>query len=356
MESPSRHSLHRAVVPNSGDWVFSQTFAGTFLGALLAFAALVYLSDPFGRFGTGLVPPIVSADRDYKATLYRARRPRPEVVLLGSSRVKTLRPACITKLTGRPAFNFGVNAGVVEDYLSIFRFMRSQPDFHVHQIVVGLEPEALMGDPALGPVRGSSRALAPYTTRGLAAPDQLWSDLWSEASVEAALRSIWHYGFDRKALPEETLTQDGFQIHPRWDDEIRRHRYPQELRVIQSSQSVRSRYTAALHLSPAALDQLEQLLREARAANVRVTVFVPPMHPALIRDAEGTSLPGLTAELVAVLRDAQQQKLLQYVETRSLGDFAGDSTQFYDAIHMTAGNADRLVATLYPGEASCAVQ
>src|SRR5215210_6689621 len=106
MENPGRHSLHRAVFPNSGDWVFVQTFAGTFLGALLALAALVYLSDPFGRFGTGLVPPIVSADRDYKATLYRARHPRPEVVLLGSSRVKTLRPDCITKLTNRPAFNF----------------------------------------------------------------------------------------------------------------------------------------------------------------------------------------------------------------------------------------------------------
>jgi hypothetical protein len=152
------------------------------------------------------------------------------------------------------------------------------------------------------------------------------------------------------------LTTDGFQIHPRWDDEIRRHRYPQELRIIESSHAVRSRYTAALHLSSAALAQFQQLLREARAADVRVTVFVPPLHPALMRDTEGTSLPGLTAELLAVLRTAQQQELLQYVETRSLADFAGDSTQFYDAIHMTAGNADRLVARLYPGQASCAVQ
>jgi hypothetical protein len=125
---------------------------------------------------------------------------------------------------------------------------------------------------------------------------------------------------------------------------------------MQSSHDVRARYAAAVHLSPGALQQLQLLLREAQAAGVRVTVFVPPVHPALTRVAESTSLASLTAELVAVLREAQRQQLLRYVETRSLGDFAGDSTQFYDAIHMTRGNADRLLNAVYQGKRRCAVQ
>jgi hypothetical protein len=356
METPGRHSAHRAVHPSQGDPIFLMTFAATFVGALLVLATLVCATDPFGTLGTGIVPPIVSADRDYKATLYRARRPRPQVVLLGSSRAKTLRPECVTQLTGLPAFNFGVNAGVAEDYLSIFRFMRSQPDFEVREIVVGAEPEAFLGDPGVGRAGRNSRALAPFALRTSQDPERLWTDLWSEASARAALRSAWHYGFDRETLPEEVLTADGFQLHPLWDYEIRRQRYPQEVRVMQSSHDVRARYAAFEHLSPGAVAQLQQLLREARDAGVRVTVFVPPVHPELTREAEGTSLPSLTAELVTVLREAQRQKLLRYVETRSLGDFAGDSTQFYDAIHMTRGNADRLLKAVYQGERRCAVQ
>jgi hypothetical protein len=48
--------------------------------------------------------------------------------------------------------------------------------------------------------------------------------------------------------------------------------------------------------------------------------------------------------------------LLHYVETRSLADFAGDSTFYYDAIHMTSGNADKLLAAVYPSPGRCALQ
>ncbi|HEU5305287.1 MAG TPA: hypothetical protein VFU40_11630, partial [Gemmatimonadales bacterium] len=74
------------------------------------------------------------------------------------------------------------------------------------------------------------------------------------------------------------------------------------------------------------------------------------------RDAAGTALERLTDNLVRVLRSAQKDGLLRYVETRSLGDFAGDSTFYYDAIHMTGANADRLVEWLYRSEGRCAVQ
>jgi len=356
MSHSSRSHLTRAVQASPRDGAFLRTFAGTLVGLLVALALLVRVTDPLAAFGTGLVPPIVSADRDYKAALYRARTPRPEVVLLGSSRIKALRPACVSALTGRPAFNFGVNAGVAEDFVAIFRFMRSRPGFKVREILLGAEPEAFTGDPSFGRALAQSRALGPFVPEVGSDPELLWSDLWSQASALAAVRSVWHYGFDRQKLPQEELAPDGFQTRPLWDDEIRNGRFPQHSAVLASSHAVRSRYLGGNHLSPGRLAQLHELLEEARAAGVQVRAFVPPVHPALSRDAAGTALPGLTAELVGYLRSAEREGLIHYVETRSLSDFHGDSTLYYDAIHMTPDNADRLLTAVYNGRGRCAVQ
>jgi hypothetical protein len=356
MAKSTRAHRHRPLRSSPRDGAFLRTFVGVFAGLLLALAALVWVTDPLASFGTGLVPPIVSADRDYKATLYRARRPSPEVVLLGSSRVKTIRPQCVTALTGRPAFNFGVNAGTAEDFLAIFRFMRAEPGFKVREVLLGAEPEAFAGDGRPGRALAQSRALASFVSPAPTDPDRIWSDLLSAASLSAALRSVWHHGFDRQALPLESLHPDGLQARPLWDDQIRSGRFHRYTEVLASSRAIRGRYTGDVHLSTGRVAQLRQLLTEARNAGVRVTAFVPPVHPALSRDAAGTSFERLTEDMVAVLRAAERAGLLHYVETRSLTDFAGDSTLYYDAIHMTSGNADKLLAAVYPSPGRCAVQ
>lgn len=356
MAKPSRSHRPRALRPSPGDGAFLRTFAVTFIGLLVGIAALVRVTDPLAVFGSAVVPPIVSADRDYKAALYRARVPGPEVVLLGSSRVKTLRPECVTVLTGRPAFNFGVNAGVAEDFLAIFRFMRAEPGFRVRQILLGAEPEAFTGDARVGRSLAQSRVLGRFVSHAASDPDRMWSDLLSQSSLTAAIRSAWHYGFDRKALPQEALDADGLQVRPLWDEAIRSGRFPQQSLVLNTSRAVRARYLEETRLSAGRLAQLHRLLQEARNAGVLVTAFVPPVHPALTRDAAGTSFERLTEDLVRVLRSAQSEGLLQYVETRALTDFAGDSTLYYDAIHMTARNADRLLAAVYRSSARCAVQ
>lgn len=356
MAKSTRTHRPRPLRPSPQDGAFLRAFAVTFIGLLVGIATLVRITDPLAVFGSAVVPPIVSADRDYKAALYRARVPSPEVVLLGSSRVKTLRPECVTALTGSPAFNFGVNAGVAEDFLAIFRFMRAEPGFRLRQILLGAEPEAFTGEAGVGRSLAQSRVLGRFTAHAPVDPNRMWSDMLSQASLTAALRSAWHYGFDREALPQEALGPDGLQVRPLWDDAIRSGRFPQQSVVLSTSRAIRSRYVQETRLSAGRLALLHQLLREARNAGVRVTAFVPPVHPALIRDAAGTSFQRLTEDLVRVLRAAQSDGLLQYVETRSLSDFAGDSTLYYDAIHMTAGNADRLLAALYRTPGHCAVQ
>ena len=359
LDSPHRH---REVESAPGDRAFIAAFLATFLGVACALAALVRITDPLAVFGTGLLPPVVSADRDYKATLYRSAEPRPGVVVLGSSRVKTLRPACIESLTGEPAFNFGVNAGVAEDYVAILRFMLAEPRFGVREILLGADPEAFTGEPGAGRALHTSRILSRYAppsavgTRSV--PATGLADLLAWENIAAAVRSLRRQYLPEAELPQEAIASDGWQTHPRWDAELAARDFPQGERVRESVAAVRARYRRELRLSPSRLLLLARLLQEAREAGVKVTAFIPPLHPDLERSLDAGSLPSLTAEMVGVLRDAERRGLLRYVHTSGVPGYSSDPSLYYDAVHMMAGNGDRLLTWLYRGgrERDCAVQ
>lgn len=359
LDSPHRH---REVESTPGDRAFLATFLVTFLGLACTLAALVRITDPLAVFGTGLLPPVVSADRDYKATLYRGAEPRPGIVVLGSSRVKTLRPSCIESLTGERAFNFGVNAGVAEDYVAILRFIRAEPRFAVREILLGADPEAFTGEPGAARALRTSRILSRYAPPSAvdkpSVPATVLADLLAWESIAAAVRSLRRQYLPGARLPQEAIALDGWQTHPKWDAELAARDFPQRERVRESVAAVSNRYRGELRLSPSRLSLLERLLQEARQAGVKVTAFIPPVHPDLERSLAAGALPGLTAEMVGVLRDAERRGLLRYMHTSGVPGFSTDPSLYYDAVHMMSGNSDRVLAWLYRGarERDCAVQ
>ena len=357
MSADSVHR-HRTVESAPGDRAFLATFVATFAGLAALLAGLVWITDPTAAFGTAVLPPVVSADRDYKASLYRDGTARPQVVVLGSSRVKTLRPACIASLAEAPAFNFGVNAGVAEDYLAIFRFLRSDPGFAVREILLGADPEAFTGEPGAGRARETSRILGAYAPRARTSPHaSRAADLLSLESVAASFRSLRRHLLPAAELPQEAIASDGWQTHPKWDAEIAAGEFIQPVRVSESVVSVSRRYRPGLRLSAERLELLEELLQEARRAGVAVTAFIPPVHPDLEGNRAAESLPSLTADMEAVLRDAERRGLLRFVETSEGAGYPNDPGLYYDAVHMMPENGDRLLTWVYRGTegAGCAV-
>ncbi|HEU4829109.1 MAG TPA: hypothetical protein VFT04_07930, partial [Gemmatimonadales bacterium] len=251
---------HRDIESSPGDSAFLRTFGVAFTALVLGLAALVRITDPLAAFGAGILPPVVSADRDYKATLYLDAASRPEIVVLGSSRVKTLRPACISELTGRAAFNFGVNAGVAEDFVAIVRFLRSDSAGAVREILLGADPEAFTGEPGAGRALQASRILGTYAPERAAfadAPSRGAAELLTLESVAASFRSLRREFLPSEELPQEKISADGWQTHPRWDAEIAAGAFVQPDRVNESVVAVSRRYREDLQLSPARLRLLE---------------------------------------------------------------------------------------------------
>src|SRR6185295_7296351 len=107
---------------------------------LAVLTGLNVLVDPLDVHGTRLLEPIVLGTRQTKLQLYRARQPRPEIVILGSSRAFRVDPAYVEERTGRSAFNAAVHAGSPRDFLAFAHCMAGEGSFP-RTVVVGLGPE-----------------------------------------------------------------------------------------------------------------------------------------------------------------------------------------------------------------------
>lgn len=336
------------------DAAFVRTFLTSFLFLVLLVAGLTILVDPLGRFGTGLIPPVVSNDRDQKATLYRSATPRPRIVVLGSSRSKTIAPACLQRLTGRSAFNFAVNGAGSEDFLAILRFLRAQPGDSVQALFIGVDPETMQGTGGVTRALTGSHLLAPYLPTHQVAEGgvTLGADLLGWQAVSAALRSLGSLG-PRRPVSEVVLEPDGLQRYLKAEAELRTGTFPTAERVIGSIPGVLTRYEAFPALDSIRVSMLRQFVVEAKAAGLSVTAFIPPVHPALSRAAINTAWAPRTEETVALLRTLAQDGGIRYVETRAL---TVDSMQFVDAVHFLAPVADRVAEALTGTPGGCALQ
>jgi len=355
---PDPRHRHREAPPSSRDGSFLAVFLLSFFCLVGGMATLSWLVDPLAAFGTGLLPPAISADRDYKAGLYNRLPAPPSIVVIGSSRSKTIRPGCINQLTGEPAFNFGVNGAAAEDYLAIFRWLHRDPNSVVHEILLGVDPEALQDTE--GPHRplADSRALRGLVA-GMVEPHRwtaLAEDLWSRQAIVASVRSLRYALLGQPDLPSTLLSADGVQEYPRFDAQVRAGTFPQEEQVRGSIPGILPRYSDFARLSSRRLGLLLTMLQEAREARIQVIAFIPPIHPELERAGSGGYLPVRSNETADTLRGLEHAGLLHYVETRELSSFGGNPAWYYDALHFMPANADRLVALLLGRQTVCAVQ
>lgn len=348
---------HAPPDPSPHDGGFLRVFfvaTGALLGLLVL---LVLLTDPLGRFGTGLIPPVVSSDRDQKAVLYRARQPAPEIVVLGSSRSKTIAPACLQQLTGHTGFNFAVNGAGTEDLVAILGFVQAQRGSRVHTLYAGVDPEMLQSVGGVHRALEGSRYLARYAPGGVApAGGTLGADLFGWQAVSAALRSIGSRLVSGEQLPEFALDPDGLQHYPRAEAALRQGAPPDETRLLGSIPGILGRYESFPGLDPDRVAALRQFAKEARRAGIELVAFIPPVHPAFERAAAGTAWRPRTEETVALLRALEQERLLLYVEARDLIATSPDTAQFVDALHFLAPVAATLAQALTGSPVRCALQ
>src|SRR5262245_30097386 len=118
---------------------FFLRFGSTLAVLLLAVAALNYLVNPMCLYSTKLAPPLAWNGRGIKAELLQARNPKPQVLVLGSSRSWKVAPAELEKLTGLPAFNMAVDGGMADDYYLLLRYAVEKAHVQPKIILIGVD-------------------------------------------------------------------------------------------------------------------------------------------------------------------------------------------------------------------------
>lgn len=296
----------------------------------------------------------------------RAEQP-PDVLVLGSSRSMMLDPQTIEQLTGQRALNAAVSGATTKDaYLYAAYAAERWPDAYPH-LVVGLvndvfrEPDASPLDDRLQGLLGDDE-----TMDVLPMLEQLLQLQTTRASLLAARREVraggWEVLRDPIGIPapsEEDAAQlldasrpdqyraDGMQL---FDPSIDLTR-PLRGRVQHQMQN----YLAASFpegdefdgVSGAGLDRFADMVRIANEHGDVPAIFITPFHPqaAEMLPAEYHQRE---RRMRAVLRRLQVSGLrFSFHEYDDIATFGGDPEEFYDGIHMTKANTDRLVTLLY---------
>ena len=343
----SADRLRESTQDEPGDKPFLRTFVLMFGGVIALGVAASLVIDPYGHFGTGLFEPRPQRDRDPKLQAFLALPRVPDIVIFGSSHVKQMQPSCVTTLTDRSAFNFGVTGGNLDDLRVLLRLFedRGFPE----QIILGFDPALLL--PATGIARPTlwSRQFSGYLDLSLDERINVLGDmLWSPAAVRDDAIVATH----GRAKPQtRRLHADGFE---------------ERLEITPSPDQIDAKVAATIPLyfvgyahldvSPARLALLRDLLQRVKRHGVDVVAFLPPLHPSLETALRARSNFATTyAEVVAAAHQLETEGLLRLVAS-TLADFGGDPRGFIDVDHLNAANSSRLLGHLYGHPGGCAVQ
>jgi len=300
--------------------------------ALLVFGilGLNLLVDPFGAYGTGVFEPIALTTSRPKLALYERRRPRPEVVVLGSSRSFTVEPAYIEARTFRPAFNAAVHGARIADYLDLARCFASQGSFpDVLVVGLGVEQVASHGqpaerkDPLANCLNPPARSILGFVRayQGALTLEETWASLRALA-LEVRGRPAPRFTFapDGLVLGSQPPPQGRAALERAVDEGLAGTWRPSSF--------------AAEHLEPRSVSELRELLELCREQGSRVVIYIPPYHPrATARYVQESRFSILKAELIGQLASWKSRYPLRFHDFTDLRRFGGSDWMFYDAAH-----------------------
>lgn len=312
-----------------------------------AVAGMNYLVNPRGMYATTLLRPVVANVRAEKAYLLMHMQPKPQALILGSSRVMKIAPATVERLTGLRTFNAGNLTAYTEDHYVTLRYAMEQAGAQPRLLLLGLELEALHDHEPMNEFLLEVNPVSAFLQKG-ENRQGYWKRLvkllsWNES--ELSLRSLRHWtAKSKQAEPALRIEPDGRLVYVQLEKDLARGTLNLETLVRQSSVMAMRRYQNYRSLSADRLDYLHATLRYAREHNLRVIVFLTPVHHAVRESLKPYAAKD--AEFAAAMQQAAERWGAEFHDLRDVESFGGRPEGFYDGTHVDDDNADRLATWL----------
>ena len=327
--------------------------AGLLLGACIVLNLVV---NPLGLYWARLFNP---AQLNYRAEKYefvRQLAEPPATVILGSSRVMTMRSADVEQHLPGPCYNCTGLGARAEDYYAGLRLLCEDAALPIRDIVLGVDYEAFCpGAPVMSEARffpAYRKYLIHNRDEGIGFLERL-SLLVANQQVGEAMNVLRRQLFGHGAGPTMTVGPGGEALQPERDEEIAEGRFnldrilARRVRKYPEHSQYLSRYAAPDEVRLAYLDDF---LSYCQQRGIRVHAYITPYHPRLwevLRPLKGIDVLDRVRVNVAHHFATHGYALADFSHIES---FDGDPGLFYDEVHMTAANQARLLEALLGGQ------
>jgi hypothetical protein len=321
------------------------------VGVVIIGALNAYI-DPTGV--TGRVTPWRVAKnseaRTAKVDLYDRLDAPPEIVLLGSSRTMKFDPTTVEKITNRRAFNAAVSGATPQDALLFTSLLADKQADDFPHIVWGLDVDQLRRKQLREGLSTDARMLQ-YLPLGQRFATRLTAagELVTWQTTKLSLKAL-RAGKQPQVSKDQALAAfrgDGFQLWtrklPRTPEALRRA-VTKQLDNYESLVFGRDSFD---QIERAPLTDVRRTIEIANEHGDEPTIFLTPYHPDAATRLKTHEIDRLTREARESVRQLRDEGLrFRLVDLTNISTFGGDPAGFYDGVHMTPENADRVLRYL----------
>lgn len=325
---------------------FVVRFLVLLVGLLCAIALLNYLVNPESIYGTSLLPPLTWNTRPEKASLMDAAQPRPQALILGSSRVMKLDPAQVQRITGLPTFNAGVNVAMTEDDYALLRYAVERARMPLKLVIIGVDVDAFHDREPVNDYLQQPNALGSYLSNQ--AQHRRWKQytmLFNGYQTKLSLVSLWDAVRGRKA--NYRFEPNGYVHFLQYEAERKRGHYDLDKKVDTNIEQYVRRYQGYSGLSSQRLEYFKKTLAYARQRNMEVKVFLTPAHPRLLTSLEQKDYNARHDQVLDAMQRACAEAGAGFRDLSTVEKFGGSASDFYDGVHPNEANSAKIVDALF---------
>jgi len=321
-------------------------------------AILNYVVDPFSIYGSGVFEPYRENSYITKAEQFENLAVKPQVLIIGSSRVGSMDPRTVTEITGKSCYNWSVPSAGVEITSAIVHMAVERYGAELDTVIVGIDPEAFHPEMTIH----AQARLAPMYVEYIGEVGA-WVRLKEFALKTLRLVTMEQTAASIKVLKremgmgsEEVLVlyrDDGFALYTPKEEAIAAGTYDLEAVV----ESRLTRYpdenltiTGSTVPSVRRMQQWEEFLDYCTEQGIKVIAYMPPDHPDYVELLERFGSIPVMEEISEFIGESVESRGGIYRDYTYLESFGGESDQFYDEVHMRKGNNDRLLYSLTGNE------
>jgi hypothetical protein len=328
---------------------FLRAFALTAAIGFGGLSALNWSVDPYDQYGPHGLTPLTRTARGTKSLGIARASDAVGGLVLGSSRVLTLSPAELETRTGVGFYNAGVYYGRTEDFLALTRRFQTTHKRAPEELVIGLDIDAFADqiDPDPELIRTTELRREVPECISLADRWQPARELLSWHQTASALKLLYTTARDHQPALEEHFVADGTIVYEGRNRRIQRGDYDWAEAYAYDRGVYVDLYRQYRRLSPMRQNAWRELMSLCEANHVHLTVFLTPIHPGLLTELQaGRSFSTRRGEVTRFVKDTLPSSG-EFTDLTDIASFAGDPAQFYDAVHLRAANASRVVNALF---------